>query len=58
MTAVRIPAGSAELNEQAYALLEYEKKLMLVPGTTHLFEEPGTLEQAAQFAAGWFLNCL
>ena len=39
--------GVIELNEQAYALLKCEKKLMLVPGATHLFEEPDTLEQAA-----------
>jgi putative phosphoribosyl transferase len=31
-----------------------EKKLILVPGATHLFEEPGTLEKAAYLAAGWF----
>ncbi|NBQ71049.1 MAG: alpha/beta hydrolase [Nitrosomonadaceae bacterium] len=50
--------GVIELNEQAYALMKCEKKLVLVPGATHLFEEPGALEQAAQFAADWFLNCL
>lgn len=50
--------GVIELNEQAYALMTCVKKLVLVPGATHLFEEPGTLEQAAQFAADWFLNCL
>jgi putative phosphoribosyl transferase len=46
--------GVIELNEQAYALMNCEKKLKLVPGATHLFEEPGTLEQAAQLAANWF----
>ncbi|TXI18337.1 MAG: alpha/beta hydrolase [Nitrosomonas sp.] len=45
-----------ELNEQAFAWMKCEKKLVLVPGATHLFEEPGTLEQAAQYAAGWFLK--
>lgn len=50
--------GVIELNEQAYALMHCEKKLMLVPGATHLFEEPGTLEQAAQLAAGWFSKYL
>lgn len=50
--------GVIELNEQAYALMTCVKKLVLVPGATHLFEEPGALEQAAQFAADWFLNCL
>lgn len=43
-----------ELNEQAYALLGCEKELAIVPGATHLFEEPGTLEQAAHKAASWF----
>ncbi|MDV6346876.1 dienelactone hydrolase family protein [Nitrosomonas sp. Is35] len=50
--------GVIELNEQAYALMTCVKKLVLVPGVTHLFEEPGALEQAAQFAADWFLNYL
>ena len=43
-----------DLNQQAYALLRCEKKLEIVPGATHLFEEPGTLEQAADHAAKWF----
>jgi len=50
--------GVIELNEQAYAFMQCEKKLMLVPGATHLFEEPGTLEQAAQLATGWFSKYL
>jgi len=50
--------GVIELNEQAYALMKCEKELMLVRGATHLFEEPGTLEQAAQLAAKWFLKHL
>ena len=43
-----------ELNRQAYDLLRCEKKLEIVPGATHLFEEPGTLELAAKHAAKWF----
>jgi len=31
-----------------------EKKLIIVPGATHLFEEPGTLEEVARLAAEWF----
>jgi hypothetical protein len=31
-----------------------DKKLVIVPGATHLFEEPGTLEQVARLAAEWF----
>lgn len=50
--------GVIELNEQAYAVLSCEKKLTLIPGATHLFEEPGTLEQAAQGAVNWFLKYL
>jgi len=46
--------GVIDLNRQAYDLLQCEKKLEIVPGATHLFEEPGTLEQAAEHAARWF----
>ncbi|MBI4987495.1 MAG: dienelactone hydrolase family protein [Rhodocyclales bacterium] len=47
-----------ELNRQAYDLLRCEKKLEIVPGATHLFEEPGTLELAAEHAARWFASHL
>jgi len=43
-----------ELNQQAYSELTCRKELKIVPGATHLFDEPGTLEQAAELAAGWF----
>jgi dienelactone hydrolase len=43
-----------ELNEQAYARLRCPKELRIISGATHLFEEPGTLEQVAQLAAEWF----
>ena len=46
------------LNEQALAELRCEKKLVLVPGATHLFEEPGTLEEVAALTREWFLNHL
>jgi pimeloyl-ACP methyl ester carboxylesterase len=42
------------LNQQAFDKLHCEKELRIVPGATHLFEEPGTLDQAAQLAAAWF----
>jgi pimeloyl-ACP methyl ester carboxylesterase len=42
------------LNEQAFRLLRAEKKLEIVPGATHLFEEPGALEQVARLARQWF----
>lgn len=43
-----------ELNEAAYALMGCEKELRIIPGATHLFEEPGMLEQVAEQAAHWF----
>jgi len=46
------------LNEQASALLDCEKRLAIVPGATHLFEEPGTLDEAARLAAEWFAKHL
>lgn len=46
------------LNERAYGLLECERRLAVVPGATHLFEEPGTLEEAARLAAEWFAKHL
>jgi dienelactone hydrolase len=43
-----------ELNQMALSQLECEKKLQIVAGATHLFEEPGTLDRAARLAAEWF----
>ena len=42
------------LNEEAYGRLHCEKALRIVPGASHLFEEPGTLEIVAKMAAQWF----
>jgi len=47
-----------ELNRAAYAHLSCEKELRIVPGATHLFEEPGTLEAVADLAAAWFTRWL
>ncbi|MDX2252503.1 MAG: alpha/beta hydrolase [Nitrospira sp.] len=47
-----------EMNQSAYELLPCEKKLVIVPGATHLFEEPGTLEQVADHAGKWFQTYL
>jgi putative phosphoribosyl transferase len=48
-----------ELNRQALAQLRIaEKELMIVPGATHLFEEPGALEQVAKAAGKWFSRFL
>ncbi len=46
--------GVIELNREAYAKLHAPKELVIIPGATHLFEEPGTLEQVADLAANWF----
>ena len=43
-----------DLNRQALDKLQADKHLEIIPGATHLFEEPGTLEQAADAAAAWF----
>ena len=43
-----------DLNRQAYEQLKTEKHLAIIPGATHLFEEPGTLQEVARLAAGWF----
>jgi putative phosphoribosyl transferase len=42
------------MNEDAFRELRCEKELKIVPGATHLFEEPGTIEEVARLAAGWF----
>lgn len=47
-----------QLNRQAYAALRAEKELSIIPGATHLFEEPGTLEEVARQAAAWFTRHL
>jgi len=43
-----------ELNRSAYARLRCEKELAVIPRATHLFEEPGALEEVARLAADWF----
>ena len=43
-----------DLNRSALRALTCEKQLTVIPGATHLFDEPGTLEQAADAAASWF----
>ena len=44
-----------QLNRQALARLRGEKRLVVVPNATHLFEEPGALDQVAQLARDWFV---
>lgn len=47
-----------ELNQQAYTQLQAEKQLIIVPGASHLFEEPGTLQEVARLACQWFTRYL
>ena len=47
-----------ELNEGAHDMLKCEKRLEIVPGATHLFEEPGTLDAVIDLAAAWFVRFL
>ncbi len=46
------------LNRAVYEELKAEKKLVVIPGATHLFEEPGALERVAKEAAAWFVRYL
>ena len=43
-----------EMNQHAYQLLGGPKQLMIISGATHLFDEPGALEQVAEYALKWF----
>jgi putative phosphoribosyl transferase len=45
-----------DFNEQARVRMHCEVKLEIVPGATHLFEEPGALEKVAKLASDWFVN--
>lgn len=47
-----------EMNQAALKALKSQKEMQIVPGATHLFEEPGTLEQVAELAAEWMLKNL
>ena len=47
-----------ELNRKAYEQLKAKKHLAVVPGATHLFEEPGALQEVARLAARWFTQNL
>lgn len=47
-----------EMNREALAMLTCPKQLIIVPGASHLFEEPGTLEQVAHHAGDWFVRHL
>jgi putative phosphoribosyl transferase len=46
------------MNREAMAKMKAECKLVIVPGATHLFEEPGKLDEVAALARNWFLHHL
>jgi pimeloyl-ACP methyl ester carboxylesterase len=46
------------MNRDAFSEMRNEKKLQVIPGATHLFEEPGALEEVARLATNWFANYL
>ena len=50
--------GVIELNEEAFRELRCEKRLEIVPGATHLFEEQGAMEQVVDLASQWFEHWL
>jgi len=47
-----------DMNQDALNNLRVEKRLVIVPGATHLFEEPGALEEVARLSADWFVSHL
>ncbi len=47
-----------DMNREAFEQLQVEKRLEIIPGATHLFEEPGALERVARLARAWFLGHL
>ncbi|HEY6140629.1 MAG TPA: alpha/beta hydrolase, partial [Thermoanaerobaculia bacterium] len=47
-----------EMNREAYDRMACERRMVIVPGASHLFEEPGTLEEVARLAAEWFTRHL
>jgi erythromycin esterase-like protein/predicted phosphoribosyltransferase/dienelactone hydrolase len=50
--------GVIDLNREALAVMSCDKAMKLVPGATHLFEEPGTLEKVMKMAGDWFITKL
>jgi len=53
-----LDAEVIKLNRQAMAQITAEKKLVIIPGASHLFEEPGKLEEVAKASEEWFLSYL
>jgi hypothetical protein len=46
------------LNDQAFRRMNCVKRIDIVPGATHLFEEPGALERVTELARDWFVRYL
>ena len=46
------------MNRHALTLMPGERELIIIPGATHLFEEPGALEEVARLAGAWFIQHL
>jgi putative phosphoribosyl transferase len=46
------------MNEEALGRMHFEKRLEIVPGATHLFEEVGALKEVARLATAWFRRYL
>jgi putative phosphoribosyl transferase len=47
-----------EMNREAYDQMVCERRMVIIPGASHLFEEPGALEEVARLAAEWFTRYL
>ena len=47
-----------EMNREAYEQMVCERNMIIVPGASHLFEEPGKIEEVARLAAEWFTRYL
>jgi putative phosphoribosyl transferase len=54
----RLDTQVIQLNQGAVEMLSGTTRLVIVPGASHLFEEPGALEQVARLAATWFVEHL
>ena len=46
------------MNQEAYDQMSCERRMEIIPGASHLFEEPGTLERVAELARDWFVRWL
>jgi pimeloyl-ACP methyl ester carboxylesterase len=53
-----LDAAVIQLNEQAYARMHCPRELKIIPQATHLFAEPGRLEEVARISAAWFRHHL